>query len=45
MEAAGPLTRGQLESLGGCAGQAHAEAGGEGHPLAAVAVQPTLVVG
>ena len=44
MEAAGPLTHGQLEGLGVCAGQAHPEAAGPSRPPMAVAVQPPMVV-
>ena len=44
MEAAGPLTHGQLEGLGAHTGQAHPEATRPSHlPMAAV-VQPPMVV-
>ena len=44
MEAAGPLTYGQLEGLGACAGQAHAEAMGPSCPPVTMAVQLPVVV-
>ena len=44
MEAAGPLTCGQLEGLGARAGQAHPNGAGPSHPSVAVAFQPPVVV-
>ena len=44
MEAAGPLTCGQLEGLGVCTGQAHAKVTGQSHLPMATAIQPPMVV-
>ena len=45
MNAAGPLTHGQLEGLGAYAGQAHPKAVKPSRLPMAVVVQPTMVVG
>ena len=44
MEAAGPLTHGQLEGLGARARQAQPQATMPSHPPMATAVQPPMVV-
>ena len=44
MEAAGPLTHGQLKSLGVRAGWAHAKAGEQGYLPMAVVVQLPMMV-
>ena len=44
MEAAGPLTRGQLEGLGVRAGQAHPQVSWLSHPPGAMVVEPPIEV-
>ena len=44
MEAAGPLTHGQLEGLGACAGQAHPKVTRPSCSPMATVVQPPMVV-
>ena len=44
IQAAGPLTRGQLEGLGARARQVQPQVTTLSHPLAAAAVEPPVVV-